>query len=127
MLCGALGKIDSAAVNVRATIVDPDHDRSSVVEVSHAHLRSQRESTRGRGQSIFPEDFAAAGAPAIETRPVPRSERQVTGPCPRCLRHCAQRPSRLRRASGDERGYEQQPCIFPRLRHQAGGAFLSLV
>jgi hypothetical protein len=39
---GALGKIDSAAVNVRAAIVDPYHDRSSVVQVSHAHLRSHR-------------------------------------------------------------------------------------
>jgi hypothetical protein len=68
---GALGKIDCAAVNVRATIVDPDHDRFSVVEVRHARFRSQREGARGCGQSIFLEDFAAAGTLAIETRSVP--------------------------------------------------------
>ena len=50
LLRGALGKIDSAAVNVRATIVDPDHDRLSVVEVRHARFRSQREGARGCGQ-----------------------------------------------------------------------------
>jgi hypothetical protein len=38
----ALGKIDSAAVNVRAAIIDADHDRSSVVEVRHVHFRSHR-------------------------------------------------------------------------------------
>jgi hypothetical protein len=88
----ALGKIDSAAMNVRAMIIDPDHDRSSVVEIRHPHLRSHRESTRGRGKSIFLENFAVACALAVETRSVPRSERQMTGPRRRCLRHCAQRP-----------------------------------
>ena len=68
---GALGKIDSAAVNVGAAIVDPNHDRSSVVEVSHAHLRSHWESTRGCGQPIFLKNFAAAGALPIETRAIP--------------------------------------------------------
>jgi hypothetical protein len=51
--CGALGKIDSSAVNVRAAIVDPDHDRSSVVEIRHTRFRSYRESARGCRQSIF--------------------------------------------------------------------------
>jgi hypothetical protein len=36
--CSTLGKIDSAAVNIRAAIVDPDHDRFSVVEVRHARF-----------------------------------------------------------------------------------------
>jgi hypothetical protein len=69
MLCGALGKIDSAAVNVRAAIVDPDHDRSPIVEVRDAHLRSHREDTRGCSQSIFPKDFAATGALALKPGP----------------------------------------------------------
>ncbi len=120
---GAPGKIDSAAVNERAAIVNPDHDRSPVVEVRHAHSRAHREATRGCGQSIFPEDFAAAGALAIETRSVPRSERQMTGPRRRCLRHYAHRPSReagssrLRRASSRQCRYERQPCICFCLKH----------
>jgi hypothetical protein len=88
----ALGKVDSAAVNVQATIVDPDHDRFSVVEVRHAHLRSHREGTRGCGQSIFPEDFAAAGALAIET-PVRTTKRASDDRTLSALRSVAE-PSR---------------------------------
>lgn len=126
---GAFGKIDSAAANVRATIVDSHHHRSPVVEVRYPHSRAHRQAARGCGQAIFPEDFAVAGAPSLEPWSVPRSNRQMTAPGRRGLigfrpgpercSHRLHRAARDHRASRCQCHHQRQPCVCFCLKHPA--------
>ena len=65
------GKIESAASHIRPAIIYLDDYRFSIFEIEDTRVRSYRQRARGGCKPALVEDFAAASAPAIETRPIP--------------------------------------------------------
>ena len=58
----------------RATVVDPDHDRTAVVEVGDAGEAGQRQALVGGGEGVHVVHLLVGGAPAMEFLAVVRGQ-----------------------------------------------------
>ena len=71
MNSGRVGKVDDAAIDEGAAIVDLDHRGAAVFEILHVHPGRQRQVFVRRGHRVHVIDFAAGGFAPVELDPVP--------------------------------------------------------